>query len=265
MSNSENFRDYPKIIKIDKQGNIMGLDSNGSVNTEFNTNEIDNEDFRSAFGDDYSNLYNKYINANLSRFERNKDTYTDDKNGRPEDYYTPRDREREWENKQENTKVKKANKWLWGLLILFLVIIVAFVVHSCTNNNSEDEAAQDQSNQNTTQNQGNNQDNGQDIEKQDDSIRSDIKDTKQSIKDNQDNTDNKLQSLQNKIDSLKQQSNDDKEAKVADDYQNAKDNLQNAKQQQDNGNDDKMHKELDKVNSKLDDIKNKMKEWFSKD
>lgn len=36
MSNSESFRDYPKILKIEDDGKIIALDKHGKINTDSN-------------------------------------------------------------------------------------------------------------------------------------------------------------------------------------------------------------------------------------
>ncbi len=43
MSNPENFREYPRILKIEEDGKIIALDKNGEINTDLNIYSIDDE------------------------------------------------------------------------------------------------------------------------------------------------------------------------------------------------------------------------------
>ena len=116
MSKSEDFRDYPKILKIEDDGKIIALDKHGKINTDLNIHTITDDKQRSIFGEV---IYNPY-----SRVEKNYDNY--DK--RPEDYYNQRDREREWQLQEENKKSKTKNKWLGILLTIAIVFIFGFIL-----------------------------------------------------------------------------------------------------------------------------------------
>src|SRR5699024_2149106 len=104
MSKPEDFSNYPRILKIDDDGKIIALDKNGKINTDLNTNTIDDEKQRLVFG---KVIYQPYY----SRYEQNRESYYNDKQS-PEDYYNLRDRERELEQKQALDKSHKKTKWL---------------------------------------------------------------------------------------------------------------------------------------------------------
>ncbi|HDE7319689.1 TPA: hypothetical protein ACF9DN_003113 [Staphylococcus aureus] len=72
MSKSGDFREYPKILKIENDGRIIALDKHGRVNSQFYTNTITDEDSIKVFGLKFKLLYHDYVNDNLSRVEKIK-------------------------------------------------------------------------------------------------------------------------------------------------------------------------------------------------
>ncbi|WP_215395021.1 hypothetical protein [Staphylococcus aureus] len=139
MSKSGDFREYPKILKIENDGRIIALDKHGRVNSQFYTNTITDEDSIKVFGLKFKLLYHDYVNDNLSRVEKNKDSYNENisTRNRPEDYYNERDFRRDLEQQQENTKAKRKNKWLVAVIVVLLIGLVILLFKSCSNGNEQ--------------------------------------------------------------------------------------------------------------------------------
>lgn len=245
MQEKENFKDYPKILKIEEDGKIIGLDKKGSVNTNFNINAIDNEEFINVFNSDFNTLYQKY--RKLSRYEANKESYRSDyikPNDRPERYYNERDFKNDLERQNELKKAKNKNKWLIGLLIIAVIICSFFVIK---NHFSAKEAETNE------QNEASNQ-----------QLQSEIENTKSELansREGEQQTQEKINELQNKINSLKD-SNDNHDA--SNQLQEGINKLQDAQNSKMNGNEDQVKAQLSKVDEAInnEDIKGKVKnQW----
>lgn len=131
MVNENN--NVPRILRIRKDGTIVALDQKGDLNENLNEKTVTKEQEYREYG---KPLFEDYINQKLSRYERNKGEYDDvnqeQDNARPDDYYTDRDKQREWEQKQELDNTKKKNKWLWGFLGLALIVIIICIASFCS-------------------------------------------------------------------------------------------------------------------------------------
>ncbi|WP_436949329.1 hypothetical protein [Staphylococcus shinii] len=225
MSKSENFRDYPKILKIENDGKIIALDKNGKINTDLNIHTIDDDKQRIVFGEV---IYNPY-----SRTEKNYEGY----NKQPEDYYNQRDREREWQLQEETKKTKSKNKWLGILLTIAIVVIAFFVIKNFMFNN-ESENQSDVANEQ--------------LEQENQQLQKDINDTKSELKNTQNNanqTQESINQLQSKVDELKANNQDQN---AVNEYQNGVDQLQEAQNSKQNGNKEEMQDQLKKVNEVID-------------
>lgn len=226
MSKSENFKDYPKILKIEDDGKIIALDKNGQINTDLNIHTIDDDKQRLVFG---KVIYNPY-----SRTERNYDDY----NKRPEDYYNQRDREREWQLQQENKKAKSKSKWLGILLTIAIVVIVGIIAMNFLSNKnleSNSEVA-----------------NNEQVQQQNEQLKQEIDDTKEELKNSQNNeqqTQQSINELQTKVDNLKQ---NNQNQSAANEFQDGLNQLQEAQNSKENGNKNEMKEQLKQVEDKID-------------
>ncbi|MDW4404374.1 hypothetical protein QI045_12715 [Staphylococcus saprophyticus] len=231
MNKSENFRDYPKILKIEDDGKIIALDKNGQINTDLNIHTIDDNKQHLVFG---KILYNPY-----SRYEKNRNTYNENlnQNNRPEDYYNERDYKRDWEQQNEIHQSKRKNKWLGILLTIAIVVIAFFVIKNFTFNN-EDETNSDVANEQ--------------LQQENQQLQQDINDTKSELEDTQNNahqTQESINQLQSKVDELKANNQDQN---AVNEYQNGIDQLQQAQNSKQNGNKEEMQDQLKKVNDVID-------------
>ena len=179
------------------------------MNTELNTHTInDSEEYR-VFG---RLLYDDCRRNSMSRYERNKETYDEDRRiqSRPEDYYTDRDRERDWQQRDEINKRKSMTKWLSIGLIILLIVVVIFVVKACTTHDDRQNTNSD--NQQTEQKEPSNEDKDY-VQKQSDDIKQQIQETKDSIQNNKEDTQSKLDQLKQKINDLKSKTSDEQSQK----------------------------------------------------
>ncbi|MDG0844471.1 hypothetical protein M4L39_13715 [Staphylococcus equorum] len=237
MSNSENFREYPKILKIEDDGKIIALDRNGGINTDLYTHSITDDDSYRVFGKPFKDLYNKYIY--LSRYEKNKETYKNDipQSNRPEDFYTQRDRDNERNQRKDLQKSKNSKKWLSILLVIALIIIGFLLVKSYFFSNEQD-------NQDVANNEQMQQENEQ--------LKQDINDTKSELQNSQQNeqqTQQSINELQTKVDNLKQNNQDQS---AANEFQDGVNQLQEAQNSKENGNKNEMKEQLKQVEDKID-------------
>lgn len=236
MHKSENFRDYPKIIDIERNGQIIGLDKKGRINKDFNAGEINSNDFYDAFGQDYDLLHEKYVREHLSRYERNKDSYTNDAaDKRPEDYYNERDFKRDLEQQNEIKKSKSKNKWLVALLVVAAIIIAfIFISKYVADKNSEVNQANEAQNANNEQ------------------LQQEINDTKsqlQSSQQNEQDTQQKINDLQSKIDNMNDSNSNNSKGN---ELQSGVNQLQEAQNNKVNGNKEEMKENLKKVDDAID-------------
>ncbi|WP_147614288.1 hypothetical protein [Staphylococcus xylosus] len=235
MNNTENFKKYPKILKIDNKGYIMGLDKNGSVNTDFNTNNIDHERFRNVFGESYNYLHDKYVNEHLSRFDKNKDSYNDNDN--PNDLYTERDREYGNQQREELAKNKTAKKWLASILAIVVVGFIIFLVYNHFSN-------QNDMNNNA---QG---DNSDQLQQENEQLKQDMKDTQNKLADSETDsqkTQQEINNLQSRIDNLKNNEQVPSNQDSLQSYQDGINKLQDAQNSKSQGN-------YEEVKSKVSDL-----------
>ena len=237
MNKTENFRDYPKILKIEDDGQIVGLDKQGRFNSDFYTNNIDNRYFYNVFGVDYETLHEKYVNENYSRYEKNRNNYEDStfRSTRPENYYNERDFKRDLDQQNEIKNSKRKNKWLGGLLVVAVVIIAfIFVSKYFSNDNANNDQASVNQDANNQQ------------------LQSEINDTKSQLKDSQQNeqaTQQKINDLQSKIDNMKA---DNTNESGSSELQDGVNQLQEAQNNKVNGNEEEMKENLKKVDDVID-------------
>lgn len=243
MASTRRFNDYPKIEKIDSEGNILGLDKNGAVNTQFNTRNINEERFRAVFGEPYQYLYDKYKNERLSRFEKNARSYEDDRyyNSRPDDYYTDRDKEYDRQQKEELDKNKRAKKWLAIILgIVVLCFIVFLVFNHFSKQNAENE------------NQANNNDQ---LQQENQQLKQDMKDTQQKLEDTETDgqkTQQEINSLQSRIDNLKNNEQAPTNDSAIQSYQDGINKLQEAQNSKVQGNYDDVKEKIQGLDKTID-------------
>lgn len=253
MSKTENFKDYPKILRIENDGRIIGLDKNGRINNEFNTNTVNRENFFKTYNAEFNTLYDKYKSENLenlSRYEKNKNSYSPEQQARPSNdsagYYNDRDLRHELEQQQELKSSKRKNKWLFFLLAIAIIVIGIFMAKSYFNSQAETEKQASLNNDN------------QQLQKQID----DTKDQLSNSQQNEQQTQNKINDLQDKIRSLKQNTdNHDDSNKL----QQGIDKLQEAQNSKVNGNESDMKEQLSKVDNAInaEGIKGKAQEqWY---
>jgi len=255
MNRNEDFKEYPKILKIENDGKVIALDRQGRINTDFNTNNINDESFYNVFGKRFGDLHRRYVDENLSRLDKNKNDYQEDAQQsqptKPQDYYNERDYKRDLEQQNEIEKSKRKNKWLWGLLIVAILIIAFFVIKGqLSNNNEQDDQAS----------------------KENEQLQQEIKDTKSDLKDSkQDNQDTqqRINNLQNKVDNMKNNNEDNNNTQ---DLQEGVKQLQSAQNSKINGNEEEMKDKLSKIDNVIDTEKlseqgknqwEKFKNWMS--
>lgn len=263
MSKSNNFHEYPAILRIEADGRIIAYDKKGRVNAELNEKTLTKEDEYRVFG---KALYDDYKRQQYSRYERNRDTYNDDnlqRQSRPEDYYTQRDREHDLAQQESLKKSKKRNKWLIFGIVVLLIIVLCVIVKSCSND-STDNAEDNQTQQSNETNSNSQEADKQQVEDQNNAIKDEIQETQDSIKNGESDTNSKLQDLQNQVDQLEQQSASDNGDSVVKDYQNTIDKLKNAQTERENGNNSAMQEQLDSVKEDVSSIKDKLDSWLDK-
>lgn len=244
LQGKENFKNYPKIVRIENDGKIIGLDKHGRVNTDFNTNTVSREEFLKVFNNDFSTLHENYVNENLSRYENNKESYNLDyikPNEAPERFYNERDFKNDLDRQNELKKTKRKNKWL-VIFLVFAVIIFAFLM--IKNHFSAKEAETNQ------QNEVNNQ-----------QLQNEIEDTKSQLansREGEQQTQNKINELQYKIDNMNENNNSQSENNH---LQEGVNKLQDAQNSKINGNEDQVKQQLGKVDEaiKNEDIQGKVK------
>ncbi|WP_239710654.1 hypothetical protein [Mammaliicoccus sp. E-M21] len=220
MSNPENFREYPRILKIEDDGKIIALDKSGKINTDLNIYSIDDEKQRLVFG---KVIYNPY-----SRSDRNYDN----NNKRPEDYYNQRDREREWQIQEENKRTKSKNKWLGILLSISIVVIIGIITMNVLTNDTEDS-------------------NNDLIPQQNEQLKSEIDSTKEELRNSQQNeqqTQQRINELQDKVNNL----NANNQNNASDELQQGIDKLQEAQNSKINGNEEEMKEKLKQIDEVID-------------
>src|SRR5699024_10890403 len=144
MSKPEDFSNYPRILKIDDDGKIIALDKNGKINTDLNTNTIDDEKQRLVFG---KVIYQQYYNIH--------------------------DRERGLEQKQALDKSHKKTKWLIASIIV-IILVAAIIIITLFINSNKDEIDNQQQTQDSNQNEQSQQQKDSNIESQNEQIQSQI-------------------------------------------------------------------------------------------
>ncbi|MBM6209956.1 hypothetical protein H6K96_12115, partial [Staphylococcus epidermidis] len=107
-------KEYPKIIEIKEDGRMIALDKNSQLNTDLNEHTLTEEQQYEVFGEI------------LLKKKQNDD---------PKRYYNERDYIRERQLEEENRKNKTIKRWLMFGVIALLIIVVIFVVRSCSNTN----------------------------------------------------------------------------------------------------------------------------------
>lgn len=222
MSNSESFRDYPKILKIEDDGKIIALDKKGHINTDLNIHTIDDEKQYVVFG---KVIYNSY-----SRSDKNYESYSK----RPEDYYNQRDRERELQLQEENKKTKSKNKWLGILLSITIVVIIAIItINVLTKDDTEVS-------------------NNDSIQQQNEQLKQEIDSTKEELKNSQQNaqqTQQSINELQNKVNNLNA---NNQNQSASNELQQGIDKLQEAQNSKLNGNEQEMKEKLKQIDEVID-------------
>lgn len=244
MQEKTNFKNYPKIMKIENDGKIIGLDKHGRVNTDFNTNRVNREAFFEVFNNDFSTLHENYVNENLSRYENNKESYNSDyikPNEAPERFYNERDFKNDLDRQNELKKTKSKNKWLVTLLVIAVIIVAFFIIK---NHFAAKEAETNE------QNEVNNQ-----------QLQNEIEETKTQLansREGEQQTQNKINELQAKINNMNENNNSQSENNQ---LQEGVNKLQDAQNSKLNGNEDQVKEQLGKVDDaiKNEDIQGKVK------
>lgn len=244
MQEKTNFKNYPKIMKIENDGKIIGLDKHGRVNTDFNTNRVNREAFFEVFNNDFSTLHENYVNENLSRYENNKESYNSDyikPNEAPERFYNERDFKNDLDRQNELKKTKSKNKWLVTLLVIAVIIVAFFMIK---NHFAAKEAETNE------QNEVNNQ-----------QLQNEIEETKTQLansREGEQQTQNKINELQAKINNMNENNNSQSENNQ---LQEGVNKLQDAQNSKLNGNEDQVKEQLGKVDDaiKNEDIQGKVK------
>lgn len=225
MSKSENFRNYPKILEIENDGKILALDKNGRVNSEFYTHKINDDDFYNVFGTTYDFLHDKYVNEDLSRYKRNKETYNNQEDVGKVKAYDGRYNLNEddlYHNKKLSQKPKR------GLIIIIVIALLIVFTIMFMNNKQKNE---EQQNQQVTTNQQLKQENEQ--------LQQDMNDTQNKLEDSQTNeqqTQQDINNLQNRIDDLKNNQNSNTNQDAIKQYQDGISKLQDAQNSKAAGN-----------------------------
>lgn len=222
MSNPENFREYPRILKIEDDGKIIALDKNGQINTDLNIHTIDDEKQNVVFG---KVIYNPY-----SRSERQNEDF----NKRPEDYYNQRDREREWQLQEENKKSKSKNKWLGILLSIAIVVIIVIITMNVLTKDDTEVSNNDS------------------IQQQNEQLKQEIDSTKEELKNSQQNaqqTQQSINDLQNKVNDLNA---NNQNQSASNELQQGIDKLQEAQNSKLNGNEQEMKEKLKQIDEVID-------------
>lgn len=239
LKGKENFKDYPKIVRIENDGKIIGLDKHGRVNTDFNTNTVNREEFFKVFNNDFSTLHENYVNEN------NKESYDSDyikPNESPERFYNERDFKYDLDRQNELKKTKSKNKWLVTLLVIAVIIVAFFMIK---NHFAAKEAETNE------QNEVNNQ-----------QLQNEIEDTKSQLansREGEQQTQDKISELQDKINNMNENRNSQSENNQLQEGINKLQDAQNSKM---NGNEDQVKEQLGKVDEaiKNEDIQGKVKE-----
>lgn len=218
---------YPKIIKIEDNGDIVALDKRGRVNTEFNINNINNDKAYNTFGTSFDKLHDDYINENLSRYEKNKQSYRDqDQTERVKPYDERYDLNND--NLYVPKKKNKSKKWFSIIIGLIAIVVIIFLVISYITNKDEEKRQQEQQ---TATNQQLQQENQQ--------LQQDMKDTQSKLADSQTDkqqTQQEINNLQNRVDNLKNNQQENTDQGAINSYQDGIDKLQDAQNSKAAGN-----------------------------
>lgn len=237
MSKSENFRDHPKILKIENDGQIVGLDKHGRFNNDFNTNNVNDDEFYNVFGADCETLHDKYVNENLAKHEKNRNNFEDSepKYRRQEEPYNERDFRRDLEQQNEIKRSKRKSKMFGALLVLAVIIIAtSFILGYFSDNKAEENQVADEQANNNEQ------------------LQREMDDTKNQLQNSQQNeqdTQQKINDLQSKINNMSED-NSNQNSNV--DLQNGINQLQEAQNSKVNGNKEEMKENLKKVDDVID-------------
>lgn len=211
---------YPKIIKIEDNGDIVALDKRGRVNTEFNINNINNDKAYNTFGTSFDKLHDDYINENLSRYEKNKQSYRDqDQTERVKPYDERYDLNND--NLYVPKKKNKSKKWFSIIIGLIAIVVIIFLVISYITNKDEEKRQQEQQ---TATNQ---------------QLQQDMKDTQSKLADSQTDkqqTQQEINNLQNRVDNLKNNQQENTDQGAINSYQDGIDKLQDAQNSKAAGN-----------------------------
>lgn len=220
MDNKTDVSKYPKILKIEDNGDIIALDKHGRVNTQFNINTINNDDSYKTFGTSFEKLHDIYINENLSRYEKNKQGYRDQDEIKGNNLNN--------DNSDSPNKESKSKKWLSILLGIVAVVVLIFIVTSYFNNKSEEKRQQEE--QKAT---------NQQLEQENQQLQQDMKDTQDKLKDSQTDkqqTQQEINNLQNRVDNLKNNQQENADQGAINSYQDGIDKLQDAQNSKAAGN-----------------------------
>lgn len=220
MGSKIDFGKYPKIVRIEDNGDIIALDKHGRVNTEFNINGINNEKAYERFGTSFDKLHDEYINENLSRYERNKQSYKDQEELKRDDEYNNRQNFND-DNLHYPKKENKSKKWISILLGIIAIVVIIFLITSYFNNKSEEKRQQDQQAETNQQ------------------LQQDMKDTQNKLADSQTDkqqTQQEINNLQNRVDNLKNNQQENTNQDAINSYQDGINKLQDAQNSKAAGN-----------------------------
>lgn len=227
MGSKIDFGKYPKIIKIEDDGKIVALDKHGRVNTDLNINSINNEKAYETFGTSFNKLHDEYINENLSRYERNKQSYKDQEELKRDDEYNNRQNFND-DNLHYPKKENKSKKWISILVGIIAIVVIIFLITSYFNNKSEEKRQQDQQAETNQQLQQENQ-----------QLQQDMKDTQNKLADSQTDkqqTQQEINNLQNRVDNLKNNQQENTNQDAINSYQDGINKLQDAQNSKAAGN-----------------------------
>lgn len=221
MGSKIDFGNYPKIERIEDNGDIIALDKKGRVNTDFNINNINKEKAFEIFGISFDKLHDDYKkNNHLSRYERNKQSYRDQDEIKGNNLNN--------DNSDSPNKESKSKKWLSILLGIVAVVVLIFIVSSYFNNKSEEKRQQEE--QTAT---------NQQLEQENQQLQQDMKDTQDKLKDSQTDkqqTQQEINNLQNRVDNLKNNQQGNADQGAINSYQDGINKLQDAQNSKAAGN-----------------------------
>ncbi|WP_436962359.1 hypothetical protein [Staphylococcus shinii] len=254
MDKKEDFKQYPKILTIEKDGKIIGLDKRGRANSDFNTNTIDYSEFARVYNAEFNQLHDLYKrDKRLSRYDKNKNDYDTNKPISPIDdkgrFYNDFDERHGFAPQSTTNRSRKKAKWLVPILVVAIIVMSFFMIKSHYENKNDEEQKQQEVKANNLENE--------------------INDTKQQLaqaEQTQQDSQSKINNLQNKVNNLKQSSNNGE----TENMQEAINQLQKAQNEKLNGNLDGVNNAIGKVNDSIntddnrerarnfgDDVKNK--------